>query len=90
MNYEKAMSTIYDFVMSVLKFGDQLWKFLNEPIKIPPHINELDGLAGTLFNGIIRWINTLGWEFTPIALFGGTMLLTLMLFFLIKSFVPVA
>lgn len=97
--FDNLGQLLWDFIISILKFTDKLWTFfiqkrsLSIPYTSSPAIIEVGGVKISL--NIIDWLvlafnKTLGsFEFRFITIFSGTFILTLMVFYLIKLFVPV-
>lgn len=82
---------LWEFFNSVLQWGSDLWDFIVTTHVIGFNIELVDNpVFGWLVNWFIKFLNNFSFSINFLGAFTGGLILTLIIFFLIKSFIPLA
>lgn len=90
LDYSHVIVVIYEFVLSLAAWTSSAWAFFTDVHIIGFNIQPIDNALGVLVNWFINLLNTFSFEFSFLGLFSGTVILSLMVAYLIKTFIPVA
>ncbi len=90
-NWSEVFQILWDFVLQVINFMATIWNFLTTRITLGFNIGYVDiPIIGDAINWFIDILNGFFVSFVPLFAFGGVTIITMLTFYLIKSFIPAA